>query len=87
MEDGGELDHPVGESVQRVRNPRLEISECLDALRKVVVVLGEICGRNDRGRLSTSQIHLAKEGLHRQKVHLVTDAARVGCPTYLLRVP
>lgn len=42
LEDGRELDHPVREPVQRVRDARLEVAERLDTLRKVVVVLGQI---------------------------------------------
>lgn len=52
-EDLRELDHPVGKAVQRVRNPRLEVSQSLDALSEVVVVVGEIWnGRRSETRQS-----------------------------------
>lgn len=41
-QNGGKLDHAVGEAIERVCDARLEVAERLDRGCKVVVVLGKV---------------------------------------------
>jgi hypothetical protein len=48
-----ELDHPVGEAIQWVRDPRLKVPQSFNALSEVVVVVGEVWnGRRSETRQS-----------------------------------